>query len=259
MFYKKKGMPEESDLVQCTITKIQFHSVFARLDEFDNKSGMIHISEISPGRIRNIYDYVKEGKVVICKVLKIHPKLGHIDLSLRRVSEGQRRMKAEEMKQEQLAEKIIELLAPKFKKKPKELYEEIGIKILENYKYVHDCFLDSLADKKILEKAGVDKKYVDELHNLILLRNKPKEINIKENITLTSYEPNGIEIIKESLQKVLTESDKIMIKYHGGGTYDLTVTDTDFKIAEKILKQVNSQLEEDFSNNPQREINIARN
>ena len=116
MLYKKKGMPEESDLVLTTITKIQFHSVFASLDEYEGKTGMIHISEISPGRIRNIFDFVREGKVVVCKVLKINPKLGHIDLSLRRVSEGQRRMKMDEMKQEQLAEKIIELLAVKQKK-----------------------------------------------------------------------------------------------------------------------------------------------
>jgi len=258
MFYKKQGAPEESDLVQCTITKIQYHSVFARLDEFENKSGMIHISEISPGRIRNIYDFVKEGKVVICKVLKIHPKLGHIDLSLRRVSEGQRRMKSEELKQEQLAEKIIELLAPKYKKKPKELYDEIAKPILTEYKYVHDCFLESIQDKKILEKH-VKKDYIEELHKLIVLRNKPKEIFIKENIKLTTYEDKGIEIIKETLNKVLSHSDKITIKYHGGGIYDLSVTDIDFKVAEKTLKEANTMLEKEFSNNPNREIAITRN
>ena len=58
MLYQKKGLPEESELVICTVTKIQYHSVFVKLDEF-NHSGMIHISEISPGRIRNIGDYVK--------------------------------------------------------------------------------------------------------------------------------------------------------------------------------------------------------
>lgn len=254
MFYKKKGMPEESDLVLTTITKIQFHSVFASLDEYDGKTGMIHISEISPGRIRNIFDFVREGKVVVCKVLKINPKLGHIDLSLRRVSEGQRRMKMDEMKQEQLAEKIIELLAVKQKKDFKTVYDDIAPQILDKYKYVHNCFLESLADKSILEKNGVKKEYIDELYEMILQRNKPKELEIKENIMLKTYESAGVETIRKALKDALKVSDKVSIKYNGGGTYNLVVIDTDFKEAEKIVKKANHVLEKEFAGHGEIEI-----
>ena len=89
MLFKKQGFPEEGELVLCTVTSVQFHSVFVDIDEY-GKGGMIHISEVSPGRIRNIRDFVREGKVIVCKVLKIHPDRGHIDLSLRRVSQAQR-------------------------------------------------------------------------------------------------------------------------------------------------------------------------
>ena len=57
MFYKKQGFPEESELVLCTVKKILDHSVFVGLDEYNNLEGMIHISEVSPGRIRNIRDH----------------------------------------------------------------------------------------------------------------------------------------------------------------------------------------------------------
>jgi translation initiation factor 2 subunit 1 len=111
MLFQKQGMPQEGDVVFCTVTKVQYHSVFARLDEYDRKSGMIHISEVSPGRIRNINDYVKEGKVVICKVLRINESRGHIDLSLRRVNENQRRAKVEERKHQVIAENILQSYA----------------------------------------------------------------------------------------------------------------------------------------------------
>ena len=53
-----------------TVTKIEYHSVFVELDEY-GKTALIHISEISPGRIRNIRDFVKvEDKKIVCKVLK---------------------------------------------------------------------------------------------------------------------------------------------------------------------------------------------
>ena len=61
MYYKRTGLPEESELLLCTVTNIQYSSVFVKIDDF-GISGMIHISEIAAGRIRNIRDYVKEGK-----------------------------------------------------------------------------------------------------------------------------------------------------------------------------------------------------
>ena len=106
MLLKKQGFPEDSELVLCTVTSVQFHSVFVNIDEY-GKGGMIHISEVSPGRIRNIRDFVKEGKKIVCKVLKVNEEKGYIDLSLRRVNEAERRRKIEDIKKEQNAEKII--------------------------------------------------------------------------------------------------------------------------------------------------------
>ena len=132
MLLKKQGFPEESEIVLCTVTSVRYNSVFANLNEY-NHSGMIHISEVSPGRIRNINDYVKEGKVVICKVLRVNKERGYIDLSLRRVNEGQRRAKVNEIKKEQKAEKIIEFVAKKLKKDIKEIYKTISDNILTKY------------------------------------------------------------------------------------------------------------------------------
>src|SRR3990167_5178204 len=112
MLFKKQGFPEEGDLILCTVTSVQFHSVFVDLDEY-GRNGMIHISEVAPGRIRNIRDYVKENKKVVCKVLKINREKGYIDISLRRVNEKEKKRKIEEMKREQLAEKIAEQAAAK--------------------------------------------------------------------------------------------------------------------------------------------------
>ena len=91
MLLKKRGYPPEDSLVLVTVTKVNPNSVFVTLDYYENRPGLIHISEISPGRIRNIRDFVIEGKKVVCKVLKIDQTKGHIDLSLRRVTEIQRR------------------------------------------------------------------------------------------------------------------------------------------------------------------------
>jgi len=50
MLYRREGFPDEGEIVLCTVTKINPNSVFVHVDDYD-KGGMVHISEISPGRI----------------------------------------------------------------------------------------------------------------------------------------------------------------------------------------------------------------
>ena len=106
MFYKKTGFPDENELVFCEVTNIQHNSVFVDIEEY-GKSGLIHISEIASGRIRDINDYVREGDRLVAKVIKIDMDKGHIDLSMRRVTAMQKKAKTNQRKQEQRAEKLL--------------------------------------------------------------------------------------------------------------------------------------------------------
>ncbi len=233
MLLKKQGYPEESEIVLCTVTSVRYNSVFVNLNEYDH-SGMIHISEISPGRIRNINDYVKEGKVIICKVLRIDKEKGYIDLSLRRVNEGQRRAKVNEIKKEQKAEKIIEFVAKKLKKDIKDVYKEISDKVLQKYDLLYPCFEDVSEKKTNLEEIGIPKKLAEELKEVIKQKIKPIEVSVKGNIKLVSYAPDGVEIIKDAIKKGMDKNIKIL--YVGGGKYSIRVKASDYKAAEKILK-----------------------
>lgn len=235
MFYKKSGLPEEGELVMCTVTKIQYSSVFVTIDDY-SKSGMIHISEIAAGRIRNIRDYVKEGKKVVCKVLRVHVDRGHVDLSLRRVTDSQRRNKVNGIKLEQKAESIIEYVAKQNKIDTKKLYMDISKKVLEEYEYVHHAFEDAVAGNFDLTKLGLDKKIATQLNELIVQRFKPKVIEISGVLKLSTYESNGLEIIQNALAEA-EKVDSISIRYLGGGKYKVTVTANEYKEAEPKLKK----------------------
>ncbi len=240
MLYKRQGFPEESELVLCTVTKVQYDSVFVNLNEY-SKLGVIHISEISPGRIRNIRDFVKEGRVVICKVLRVNKEKGHIDLSLRRVTEMQKREKANEIKQEQKAEKILQGVAKKLKKDINKLYIEISPHIFKNYDYIFQSFEDIVENKINLEKLGVNKKLADAITNVVKEKIKAKEVKIKGDLTIEIYAGNGIEIIKDALKKNL--NNNIDMRYVGAGTYRVTAKAKDYKQAENILnKYVNAAI-----------------
>ncbi|AJF62156.1 TPA: S1 RNA-binding domain-containing protein [Candidatus Woesearchaeota archaeon] len=234
MFYSKTGFPEESEIVMCTVTNIQYSSVFVKIDDY-NISGMIHISEIAAGRIRNIRDYVKEGKKVACKVLRINEARGHVDLSLRRVNESQRKQKVNEIKLEQKAESIIDYIARQNKIDTKKLYDEISGKLFKDYSYIHHAFEDVIAGHLSVSDFA-DKKFAPQMEELIRQRFTPKDIEISGVASLSTYEGNGIETIKGAL----TGAEKIKgvrITYLGGGKYRFSVTAPDYKEAEPKLKQ----------------------
>jgi len=238
MFYKKFGFPEESELVLCTVKKILPNSVFADLDEYQNKEGMIHLSEISAGRIRNIRDYVKENKKIICKVLRVNKERNYIDLSLRRVSVSMKKNKNTEYKQEQKSEKILETVAKKLKTNLKDIYQKAGNKIIKEYGLLYPCFQEvSTKGEKILNEIDIPTDISKTLTEIIKEKIKPTKFKISSTIILKSYKPNGIDIIKQALAKTKSLKHEIDIVYVGAPKYKITISGYDHKVIEKAMEE----------------------
>lgn len=244
MFYKKKGLPEEGEYVLCTVKSILFHSVFVELDEYDHKEGMVHISEVSPGRIRNLRDFVREGKKIICKVLRVRLDKGQVDLSLRRVSIAMRKKKSTDIKQEQKAEKIMELAAQKLGTNINKLYEDFGNKIWEEYGGLSQFFQEAAVDSASLGDFGVPQKYVSTLTEILKDKIKPQHVEIEKELELMSEAPNGIEIVKEALKKAtdlaIEKKYDVKISYLSAPRYHVKVSALDYKVAEKAMGDITS-------------------
>ncbi len=242
MFYKKSGFPEDNEIVICTVKKILPHSIFVDLDEYQNKEGMIHISEIAPGRIRNIRDYVREGKKIVCMILRINKEKNYIDISLRRVPRSVTVSKNNEFKQEQKAEKILEDASKKLKTTLDELYKKFAIKSIEKYGTLYSFFQAVSTDEKVLDEYGLDRSLSLELVTLIKEKIKPQEVKVKSIIKLISYSPDGINIIKNVFESITLLSKekgyRLRISYLGAPKYMLSITDFDYKKAEKDMDDI---------------------
>jgi len=242
MFYKKEGLPGDSELVLCTVKKVLDHSVFVSLDEYKELDGMIHISEVSPGRIRNIRDFVKEGKTIVCKVLRINREKKHIDLSLRRVSSSMRKRKSNEYKQEQRAEKILEIVAKKLKIDLEKMYQNAGYSLIEEFGSLYESFTQILKDKNVAKKLKIEDKYLKPLIEEIENNIKPPEINKTATLFLRTTSPDGVEVIKSCIKELLNlakqKSYNIRVSYISSPKYKIDVKSHDYKTAENILKEV---------------------
>lgn len=68
-------------VVKATVTGIASYGVFVSLDEY--YTGLIHISEISNGFVKDLNDYVKVGDVIAVKILDVDNDEGHLRLSIK--------------------------------------------------------------------------------------------------------------------------------------------------------------------------------
>lgn len=234
MLLKRTGFPEDEELVLCTVTGITPHSVFCTLDEYGGRTGMIHISEVAPGRIRNIREFVQENKKIVCKVLQTNKEKGHIDLSLRRVNQTQKTQKLNQIKQEQLAEKIVEHAAKQTGQSVLTLYNKLAEKLMPQYGTLFAAFEQASHDKLNLETA-VEKKIATLLTDAIKARIKPPQVKIGGDLKLSSYAPNGLQEVKDAL--AIATKAGIQAKYLGAGTYHIEIIAEDFKEAEKKMKE----------------------
>ena len=106
MAAKKAEWPEGGDLVLASVQRITDFGAYVTLDEY-GKEGLLHVSELSSGWVRNMRDFVREGQKVVLKVLRVDAEKRHIDLSLRRVSRRERREKVLAWKRDRKADSIL--------------------------------------------------------------------------------------------------------------------------------------------------------
>ncbi len=76
------------DIVTGKITGIQPYGAFVQIDE--ETTGLIHISEISDGFVRDIHRFVKIGEDVGVKIIDIDSEHNQLRLSLRAVGSVKR-------------------------------------------------------------------------------------------------------------------------------------------------------------------------
>src|SRR6056297_3746926 len=106
---KYEGWPDEGELVVGKVDDIEDFGVFVDLEEYQDKRGLVHVSEVASGWIKNVRDHVNEDQTVVAKVLDIDESAQQIDLSLKDVNDHQHSDAIQEWKNEQKADKWLSI------------------------------------------------------------------------------------------------------------------------------------------------------
>lgn len=217
---------EVGDIVLCTVDRIVGTVVFVRMD--DRTEASIILSEIAPGRIRNLRDYVIPKKRIVCKVLRVSKD--RVDLSLRRVTLKE---KKEILEQESQGKSYRSILKTILGEKAEKVIEEIS-----KEDEISEFLQKAKEDSKKLEKL-VGKKDSEKILE-ILKSQKQKKFIIKKEIHMKIFKPNGLELIKKILNTKEAE-----IRYISGGKYSIKKESKDLKSADNKLREIILEIEKE--------------
>jgi len=221
---------QEGDVILCKVTNIVKTSVFVETEE--GIKGSIVFSEIAPGRIRNIREYVVPKKIIACKVLKIEGN--HLFLSLRRVKTDERKQLMEQHKKEKSIQSILKKIT---EGKQKEIIKEIK----KQYESLSEFFDKARENSKILEKY-FNKSQITQLSK-VLKEKEIKEKEIKKQFKLSCENPDGIIKIKEILIKYPD------ITYLGNSQFQIKLKSTDLKKASHEIQEALENIEKQAKKN----------
>lgn len=220
---------QEGQLVLCIVEKIIGTTVFVKIEE--NGEGTITLSEIAPGRIRNLRDYVIPGKRIVCKVLSIREK--SVYLSLRRVGINEKKDFLQKVEREKSNKAILKTV----------LGQEESEKVIQEIaktKNISSLFEELKENPKILEDYIKKEKAEKIIKILESKKEKPKEI--RQIFRLSSKSSEGIVIIKEII-KESCRNNACSISYLAAGKYSLSIEGKDFKEIDNKIKSILESIE----------------
>jgi translation initiation factor 2 subunit 1 len=196
---KFSGWPENGELVVGKIDEIEDFGVFVDLEEYEDKRGLIHISEVASGWIKNVRDHVREGQTVVCKVLDVDTESQQIDLSLKDVNDHQHSDKIQEWKNEQKADNWMELAFGD--DIDDETYGAIANELLAAHGSLYQGFEQAaIHGEEALEETDLSDEELEAIVETARENVSVPYVKVTGYVDLECPTGDGVDAIKESLQ-----------------------------------------------------------
>ncbi|WP_394741454.1 translation initiation factor IF-2 subunit alpha [Natronococcus roseus] len=256
---KYSGWPDTGELVVGKIDEIEDFGVFVDLEEYQDQRGLIHISEVASGWIKNVRDHVREGQIVVCKVLDVNTESQQIDLSLKDVNDHQRSDKIQEWKNEQKADNWMALALGE--DAADETYTAVANELIGAHGSLYDGFKQAaIHGEEALEGTDLSEGEIDALVETARENVSVPYVDVTGYVDLENASPSGVDGIRTALEaaegnvrknKALSSQSEadasddgevpdevdLEVSYVGAPEYRINVRAPNYKTAESQLEE----------------------
>jgi translation initiation factor 2 subunit 1 len=234
------GWPESGELVVGEVDEIEDFGVFIDLLEYENKRGLVHVSEVASGWIKNVRDHVNTDQVIVCKVLDIDESSQQIDLSIKDVNDHQRSEKIQEWKNEQKADKWMELAFGDGLND--ETFGRVASELLAEFGSMYEGFEQAaIHGPEALEGTGLGDEEAEAIVDTARENVSVPYVTVSGYVDLESPNSEGVEDVRDALQAAegngeVPEEVDLDVTYVGSPEYRIRVQAPNYKTAESELE-----------------------
>nr|BAN65793.1 translation initiation factor 2 alpha subunit [Babesia bovis] len=183
-FYEQK-FPNPGDLLMVKVNRIEAQGVYVSLLEYDDREGLILLSELSKRRYRSINKLVKVGRHEVVLVLRVDPVKGYIDLSKRRVSPEDIVKCEEKFSKAKKVHQTVRHIAQKHGMSVEELNRICIWPLYQRYPNALDALKEAAINKtNIFKDLPIAPEVIDSLIADIQLRLTPQALKLRLVIAL---------------------------------------------------------------------------
>lgn len=240
----RKGLPDVGELVVGTVRTVMDMGAYLELDEYGGLQAFLPWSEATSRSVRSIEDVVREGQKVVVKVIRVDRVKRHVDVSLKRVMEGEKRRKMAFYKRYVKAAALVTLLSEKLGRSVDEAYRDVLWRLEDTY---GDPMVGLeravLEGENALRSSGIPEHWVKPLLDIARTHVEVKAVRISGVLTVRSTASDGLYRVKKFLLKVkelLEGEPKVKARLYtiGAPRYRVDMEGHDFKTLELTLKRV---------------------
>jgi translation initiation factor 2 subunit 1 len=237
---KFSGFPDPGELVVGRVDEIEDFGVFVDLEEYEKKRGLVHVSEVASGWIKNIRDHVNVGQMVVCKVLEVNENSEQIDLSIKDVNDHQRSEKVREWKAEKKADKWMELAFGE--DMSDEQYAAVANELLAEFGTLYEGFEQAaIHGPSALEATDLSGDEVEAIVETARENVSVPYVRVTGYVDLRAPGPNGVEDVRSALEAAegngeVPDEVELAVEYVGAPEYRVRVKAPNYKTAEHELE-----------------------
>ena len=196
---KYSGWPTPGELVVGRVDEIEDFGVFVDLEEYEDKRGLVHVSEVASGWIKNVRDHVNVDQMVVCKVLEVDEDAQQVDLSIKDVNDHQRSEKVQEWKNEQKADKWMELAFGD--DLDDETFGRVANELIEEYGSLYDGFEEAaIHGPEALEGTDLEDDELEAVVETARENVSVPYVTVTGYVDLEAPGPDGVEDVRDALE-----------------------------------------------------------
>lgn len=215
-FYEAE-FPELDEVVVVQVKRIVDMGAYVSLLEYDNKEGMLLLSELSKRRIRSVSKLLRVGRTEICMILRVDKDKGYIDLSKRRVEAEDATAKEETFAKAKAVHGIMRHVAQMNNIEVEELCNKVSWPLYAKYTDAFDAFRKHINEEINMWKdldfsqpgqdlTSIQDKIKEDIETNLRRRLIQQWLRLRAKAEVSCYEYEGIDAVRDALTKGMEAS-----------------------------------------------------